>query len=45
MIEKAIDSPLARQVGRTVVRELTRGLLGVFGLGGSRSTSRKKGWF
>ena len=34
-IEKMIDSPLARQVGRTVARELTRGILGVLGLGGS----------
>jgi hypothetical protein len=46
MIEKVIDNPLARQVGRTVARELTRGLLGVLGLGGGRSSSRKKtGWF
>jgi DNA helicase HerA-like ATPase len=34
-VEKMIDSPLARQVGRTVARELTRGILGVLGLGGS----------
>jgi uncharacterized protein len=44
VIEKVIDNPLARQVGRTVARELTRGLLGVLGLGGS-SRSRRKSWF
>ena len=44
MLETVIDNPLARQVGRTVARELTRGLLGVLGLGGS-SRARKKSWF
>ncbi|MEI6408419.1 MAG: helicase HerA-like domain-containing protein [Bacteroidota bacterium] len=43
VLQEVIDSPITRQVGRTVARELTRGLLGVLGLGGgSRS---KKGWF
>jgi len=46
MIETIAKDPLARQIGRTVARELTRGLLGVFGLGGSsRSTRKKTGWF
>jgi len=46
MIETIAKDPLARQIGRTVARELTRGLLGVFGLGGARRTTRKKtGWF
>ncbi len=46
MIETIAKDPLARQIGRTVARELTRGLLGVLGLGGSRRTTRKKtGWF
>ncbi len=46
MIETIAKDPLARQIGRTVARELTRGLLGVLGLGGSSSTRRKKtGWF
>jgi hypothetical protein len=46
MIETIAKDPLARQIGRTVARELTRGLLGVLGLGGSRrSTRRKTGWF
>jgi DNA helicase HerA-like ATPase len=46
MIETIAKDPLARQIGRTVARELTRGLLGVFGLGGAkRSTRKKTGWF
>ncbi len=50
MIETIAKDPLARQIGRTVARELTRGLLGVLGLGGSsRSTStttrKKTSWF
>ena len=46
MIETIAKDPLARQIGRTVARELTRGLLGVFGLGGSSRSSRKKtSWF
>lgn len=46
MIETIAKDPLARQIGRTVARELTRGLLGVLGLGGSSRTTRKKtGWF
>jgi uncharacterized protein len=43
VFQEVIGSPVAKQVGRTVMRELTRGLLGVLGLGGS--TTRKKGWF
>ena len=39
MIEKMLKSPVARQVGSTLVREITRGLLGAFGFGG-----RKKIW-
>ena len=46
VFETIAKDPLARQIGRTVARELTRGLLGVLGLGGSRTTTRKKtGWF
>lgn len=33
-LETVVESKLARQVGRTFVREATRGLLGVLGLGG-----------
>jgi uncharacterized protein len=43
VFQEVIGSPVAKQVGRTVMRELTRGLLGVLGLGGS--TTRRKGWF
>ncbi|MBL7825003.1 MAG: DUF853 family protein [Saprospiraceae bacterium] len=47
MLETIAKDPLARQIGRTVARELTRGLLGVFGLGGStrRTAKKKTGWF
>ncbi|MCL4134015.1 UNVERIFIED_CONTAM: hypothetical protein GTU68_030499 [Idotea baltica] len=34
--EKVYNSTTTRQIGRTVARELTRSLLGVFGLGGRR---------
>lgn len=34
--EKVISNPTTRQIGRTIARELTRGLLGVLGLGGKR---------
>jgi uncharacterized protein len=46
VIEQVAGSTVVRQVGRTVARELTRGLLGVLGLGGASSSRRKKtGWF
>ena len=32
MLEKVLSSPAARQIGRTMARELTRGLLGVLGV-------------
>jgi len=44
MIETIAKDPLARQIGRTVARELTRGLLGVLGLGGS-SRRKRTSWF
>ncbi|MEP7197483.1 MAG: helicase HerA-like domain-containing protein [Saprospiraceae bacterium] len=40
-VEKVMNSPITKQVGRTVARELTRGLLGVFGI----KTGRGKTWF
>ncbi len=43
--EEIIDSPTTRQIGRTIARELTRGLLGVLGIGGNTrktSTTRRK---
>ena len=39
-LEKISENTMVRQVGRTVMKEVTRGLLGVLGLGG-----KKKGWF
>jgi len=45
MVATVLGSPIVRQVGSAVARELTRGLLGVLGLGGRRSSTRKKGWF
>lgn len=41
-VEKVMDSTLVKQLGRSVVQEVTRGILGVFGLGGR---SRRKGLF
>ena len=41
-VEKNSGSTTGRQIGRTVARELTRGLLGVLGIG---SESKKKSWF
>jgi len=45
--EKVVNSTTTRQIGRTVARELTRGLLGVLGVKttGRRSTRRSKSWF
>jgi hypothetical protein len=42
MLEEIIDSPTTRQIARTFTRELTRGLLGVLGVGGSTSRKRKR---
>ena len=41
IIEKATENTMVRQVGRTIFKELTRGLLGALGVGGKK----KKGWF
>jgi hypothetical protein len=44
--EKVVNSPTTRQIGRTIARELTRGLLGVLGIKTRSTTTRKKtGWF
>ena len=43
-IEKVMTSTTTRQIGRTIARELTRGLLGVLGIGG-KSKRRKSSWF
>ncbi len=46
-LEKIYNSTTTRQIGRTVARELTRGLLGILGIKttGRRSRRRKTGWF
>lgn len=46
-MEKVFSNTTTRQIGRTVARELTRGLLGVLGVPTTtrRSTRRKTGWF
>jgi hypothetical protein len=50
-LETVMDSTVTRQIGRTVAREITRGILGVFGLGGrtrsttKRRTVRRPSWF
>jgi uncharacterized protein len=43
VLSDAMKSPVARQIGRTVAQEVTRGILGVLGLGGGRGG--RKGWF
>jgi DNA helicase HerA-like ATPase len=35
-MEKVINSPLSKQIGRTLVREITRGILGVLGSSGRK---------
>ncbi len=46
-LEKVFTSTTSRQIGRTVARELTRGLLGVLGVKTTvrRATRRRTGWF
>ncbi len=45
VIERMSKNTMVRQVGNTVVRELARGILGVLGLGGKTSRSKKSSWF
>ncbi len=44
VLEDAVNSTTGKQVLRTVTRELTRGLLGVLGIGGT-TRKKKSGWF
>ncbi len=46
-MEEVLSSTTTRQIGRTVARELTRGLLGALGIKSTRrrSTRRKSSWF
>lgn len=43
MLEKLSKNTMVRQVGSSIAREVTRGLLGVLGLGGKSKSG--KGWF
>lgn len=46
-LEKMVNNPTTRQIGSTIARELTRGLLGVLGVktSTSRRSTKKSGWF
>ncbi|MEO6130461.1 MAG: helicase HerA-like domain-containing protein [Saprospiraceae bacterium] len=46
-LEKVFSNTTTRQIGRTVARELTRGILGVLGVKTTtrRTTRRNTGWF
>jgi hypothetical protein len=46
-MEKILSNTTTRQVGRTIAREVTRGILGVLGVKTTtrRTTRRKTGWF
>jgi len=43
--EKIVNNTTTRQIGRTVARELTRGLLGVLGIKTTRRRRSSKSWF
>ncbi|MFT4565531.1 MAG: DNA helicase HerA-like ATPase [Saprospiraceae bacterium] len=43
--EKVLNSTTTRQIGRTVARELTRGLLGVLGVKTTRRRRKSTSWF
>lgn len=45
IIEKASENTMVRQIGRTVFKEVARGLLGVLGLGGTTKKRKKSSWF
>lgn len=45
-LEKVLESPVTRQIGRTAASVITRSLLGALGLGGKSSSRRKSNsWF
>ena len=43
VLESVLDSPVARQVGRTAASMITRSLLGALGLGGK--SKKSSSWF
>jgi DNA helicase HerA-like ATPase len=44
-LEKVLDNPMTRQIGRTAAGVITRSLLGALGLGRQRTTRRNNNWF
>jgi uncharacterized protein len=44
-LEKVLNNPTAKQVGRTAASIITRSLLGALGLGGRSSSKKKTSWF
>jgi len=44
-LEKVLDSPVTRQIGRTAAGVITRSLLGALGLGRQRTRRRNNNWF
>jgi hypothetical protein len=46
-LEKVLENPVTKQIGRTAASVITRSLLGALGLGGKSSSRRKKSssWF
>jgi hypothetical protein len=44
-IEKVLDNSVTRQIGRTVFREITRGILGKFGIKMPTTRRKKTGRF
>ena len=36
ILQTVLDSSVTKQVGRSLAREITRGILGVLGIGGNR---------
>lgn len=45
IFEQVSESPLAREIGRTVMREATRALLGVLGVSSGSRRKKKGSWF
>lgn len=44
-LEKMTSNPMVKSVGNTLMREVTRGLLGVLGIKSSSSSRKKSSWF
>ncbi len=44
-VEEILSSTTTRQIGRTVARELTRGLLGVLGISSTKRRKKSSSWF